>query len=184
MTWSFHEEERALTRLLENFREDLSLIRTGRASPALVEKVKVDYYGSSTPLQQLASISAPEPLMLVIQAWDAQSIPDIERALRTSDLGVNPVVEGQLIRVHFPHLTEERREELVKLTKQKAEQARIHVRGIREDAMKKIRKAQEKGEISEDEAEFLRKKLQQSVEQSNEDIEDILTKKHEEIRHI
>lgn len=129
--------------------EDLAAIRTGRASPSLVEKMLVEYYGTPTPLMQLASISVPEPRQLLIKPFDAASVKDIERAIQTSDLGLNPNNDGKQIRLSLPVLTEERRRDLVKVVKSRVEEARVSVRNIRRDSIKELREYESEKMISE-----------------------------------
>lgn len=166
---------------LEHFQHELATIRTGRATPALLEDIRVEYYGTPTPLNQLASINAPEPMMLTVQVWDVSVLQAVEKAICTSSMGLNPNVDGQLIRVPLPSLTEERRQELVKLAKQKAEAARVSIRTIREESMRVIKNAETEKEISEDIAEAQRKELQKIVDEQNERIRSLLEKKQEEI---
>lgn len=173
--------EDAIARALEHFRQELSSIRTGRATPSLIETIKVECYGAQTELRELGSIRAPEPMMLVMQVWDATAVGAIEKALRQSTLGINPAVEGQTIRIPFPSLTTERREALVKLVKQKAEEAKIRVRTIREDALKKIRLQEQGGEVSEDHVEAERKELQKHIDAAAQKIREDDERKQVEI---
>ncbi len=135
---------------VEALQEDLAVIRTGRASPALVEKLSVDYYGQPTPLMQLASISVPEPRQLLIRPFDLGSISDIAKAIQTSDLGLNPNNDGKVIRLSLPALTEERRVDLVKIVQSRVEEARISARNARRDAIKDLRDFEEEKLVSED----------------------------------
>jgi ribosome recycling factor len=136
---------------IEALRGHLTGIRTGHASPALIERVIVDYYGAETPLQQLAGISAPEARLLLVSPWDKGSMKAIEKALRASDLGLNPNSDGQVLRIAIPALTEERRRDLVKVVKRNVEEAHVAVRNIRRDAMHMLKELDDSGEISEDE---------------------------------
>lgn len=142
--------ESRMTKAMDALRRDLDTIRTGRASPTLVERVSVDYYGSSTPLNQLAGISVPEPRLLVIQPWDRGTIPAIEKAIQKSELGLNPTNDGQLIRIAIPSLTEERRKQLVKLVHNHVEEGKVAVRNIRRDTMGGVRDLFNEKLISED----------------------------------
>lgn len=169
---------------IDFFQKELASLRTGRATPALVEHIRVDYYGTLTPLQQLATITAPEPRMILIEAWDASVVSSIEKAILQSDLGFNPAVDGQRIRVPLPQLTEERRQELVKLAKQKAEAARVSVRAIREERIKELKREEKEGTRSEDEIALEQKELQKLVEKQNATIEQSLKQKEEEIVRI
>ncbi len=140
-----------MKKAIEALQRDLATIRTGRASPALVERVEVDYYGAMTPLNQLAGISAPEARLLVIQPWDKSSIQAIEKAIRASDLGVNPSNDGDVIRIAIPALTEERRKELVKVVRSKVEDCRVAIRNVRRDAISQTKELAQEKMISEDE---------------------------------
>lgn len=173
--------ERSIEQALEHFHRELSSIRTGRVSPSLIESIKAEYYGAQTELRELGTIQVPEPMMLVIQVWDKNALAAVEKALRQSSLSINPAVEGQVIRIPFPHLTMERREELVKLVKQKAEEVKVRVRSIREDALKKIRQKEKEGEVSEDAAEAERKELQKHIDAAVEKIRADDDKKQSEI---
>ena len=142
--------EEKMEKTLSNLAEDYSTIRAGRANPAVLNKITVDYYGSPTPLQQVANISVPEARMLVIQPWDRSLIKAIEKAIQASDVGINPNNDGTLIRLVFPELTEERRKDLSKDVKKKGEAAKVAIRNIRRDCVDSIKKAQKAGEITED----------------------------------
>lgn len=169
---------------LEHFRHDLAQVRTGRANPVMLEGILVEYFGTPTPLQQVAGINAPEPMLLTVQVWDSNALQAAEKAIRSSGLGLNPVVDGQLIRVPFPPLSEERRNELVKLVHQKAEAARVSVRAIREEQMRALKKAEEDGELSEDATELQKKDIQKQVENANETIQAATEQKEQEILHL
>lgn len=140
-----------MTKAVEALGRELSVLRTGRASPSLLDHIRVDYYGTPTPLNQLAGISAPEARMLILQPWDRSIVPTIEKAIIKSDLGLNPSSDGNTIRLVIPQLTEERRKELVKVVRKKVEEKRISVRNIRREAMEKLRAMEKEREISEDE---------------------------------
>ncbi len=144
------DAESRMTKAMDALHHNLATIRTGRASPALLDRIHVDYYGVSTPLNQLAGISAPEPRMLVIQPWDRGSIGPIEKAIQTSDLGLTPNNDGQMIRISIPALTEERRKQLVKVVHQTVEESKVAVRNIRRDAVSHLRKQLTDKEISQD----------------------------------
>ncbi len=142
--------EEKMEKTLSNLAEDYSTIRAGRANPNVLNKITVDYYGSQTPLQQVANISVPEARMLVIQPWDRSLIKAIEKAIQASDVGINPNNDGTVIRLVFPELTEERRKDLSKDVKKKGEAAKVAIRNIRRDCVDTIKKAQKAGEITED----------------------------------
>jgi ribosome recycling factor len=144
----------------EGLRQELATIRTGRASPSLVEHLKVDYAGVSTPLNQLAGISAPEARLLVIQPWDPGSLHGIEQAILKSDLGLNPINDGRLIRLNIPLLNEERRQELTKIVHKRLEERRVAVRNLRRDALEELKKAEKAKTISQDESRHAQDQLQ------------------------
>jgi ribosome recycling factor len=146
------EAEVKMQKSVEALHKELSTIRTGRATPALLERVHIDYYGTSTPLQQLAQVHAPEPRLLVIQPYDRSSIAAIEKELQKSELGLNPGNDGQVIRIPFPPLTEERRKELVRVVKHKVEEARVAIRNIRRDEQHGIQEFEKEHLISQDDA--------------------------------
>jgi len=160
---------------------DLASLRTGRASPGLVENIKVDYYGTPTPLNQMAGISAPDVRMLIIQPWDKQAIPAIEKALQKSDLGLNPSNDGTALRLTIPQLTEERRKDLVKVVKKKVEEGRIAIRNIRREALEKLRGLQKAKEISEDDEKRAEKDLQDLTDRLIEDVNQLGKGKEQEV---
>ena len=135
---------------VDAYRRELNGVRSGRAHPSLIEMLQVDYYGANTPLKQLGTISAPEPRMLQIQVWDRGAVKAIEKAIQTSDLGLNPAIDGQTLRLPFPPLTEQRRKDLVKLVHTKTEEARVSVRNVRRHVHDELRRAQKDGDVSED----------------------------------
>ncbi len=163
---------------------DLRTVRTGRASPALVEHLPVDYYGTPTPLNQLSTIATPEPTLLVIRPWDANVLAEIERAILKSDLGLTPNNDGQIIRLGIPPLTEERRRELVKLVGKRAEEARVAVRNIRRDELQDLQDIQKEGLISEDEYYRARDRVQELTNNFIEGIGEISKAKETEIMEI
>jgi ribosome recycling factor len=169
---------------IEHLNVEMGKIRTGRANPVLVEGLVVDYYGTKTPLKQIASINAPEARLLVIQPWDKGALVYIESALRESDLGFNPNNDGQVIRINIPALTEERRKELVKALNQRSEDAKISIRNIREESWKEIQEAEKEGKMSEDDKFSGKDYLQKIVDEYNEKIEEIREKKEREIMTI
>lgn len=145
------DTESRMKKAIEALQRELATIRTGRASPSLLDRVEVEYYGTMTPLNQLAGVTAPEARLLVVQPWDKGSIGAIEKAIRTADLGVNPTNDGDLIRIAIPPLTEERRKELVKRVRAKVEESRVAIRNIRRDAMAQVKELAQEKMISEDE---------------------------------
>ena len=169
---------------MEHLKIEASKVRTGRATPALVQDVMVNYYGAKTPLKQIASISAPEPRSLVIQPWDRGAIAAIEGAIRESELNLNPMNDGILVRINIPMLTEDRRKEMVKILNQKTEEARIALRGVREDAWKEIQKIESEGGMSEDDKFKGKEKLQEIIDEYNRKIEEIRIVKEKEIMTV
>lgn len=169
---------------VEVLQDDLMSIRTGRASPALVEKLPVEYYGTMTPLNQMAGIAAPEPRLLVIRPWDPGALDDIERAILKSDLGLTPMNDGKLIRLNIPRLTEERRRELVKVVSRRVEEGRIAVRNLRRSALKDLEDFEKEKLISEDE--FFRGKdqVQELTDEFIQKIDEIGQRKEDELMEI
>ncbi len=163
------------------YKSEISNIRTGRANPALVEDLVVEIYGSKYRIQELASISAPETKSLIIQPWDKQSVSLIESAIKKSNLGLNPVVDGQQIRLNFPSLTEERRRGFIKLLKQKTEEAKVKIRKIRENIWDEIQDLEEKGQIREDDKFRAKDELQKTVDDYNRKTEELEKKKEKEL---
>ena len=173
-----------MTKSVEHFSSELTHIRTGRANPALIDRIMVPYYGTPTPLNQLAQISAPEPRLLVVQVYDKSQIGAVEKALRTSDQGLNPANDGQVLRVPIPPLTEERRREYVKLVKQKAEEARVAIRNVRRDELHRIEHAQKQGEVAEDEAKRATGRLQKITESEVEKVDALAARKEREVMEV
>ncbi|MFN2218667.1 MAG: ribosome recycling factor [Anaerolineae bacterium] len=169
---------------VEALQDDLMSIRTGRASPALVEKLPVEYYGTATPLNQMASIAAPEPRLLVIRPWDPSSLGDIERAILKSDLGLTPMNDGMLIRLSIPRLTEERRRELVKVVSRRVEEARIAIRNLRRDSLQDLKDFEKEKMIPEDDFFRGKDKVQELTDEFIEKIDDIGRRKEEEVMEI
>ncbi|HNT25138.1 MAG TPA: ribosome recycling factor [Anaerolineales bacterium] len=179
-----NEAEARMKGAVQSLEEDLSGIRTGRASPALVEKMPVEYYGSPTPLQQLASISVPEARMLVIRPFDGSTLKTIERAILASDLGLTPNNDGKVIRLNLPPLTEERRRDLVKLVHNRLEDARVAVRNVRRDSIKDLREFEEEKLISEDELARGEEELQKLTDHYIEVMNDVGVHKEKEIMEV
>jgi ribosome recycling factor len=175
------EAEEKMDKAVEVAKEDFAVIRTGRASPALFSKILVDYYGSPTPLQQLASFATPEARVVIITPYDRSSLGSVEKAVRDSDLGVNPANDGTIIRVVLPQLTEERRREFIKVAKHKAEDARVSVRNIRRRAKEELDRIARDGEAGEDEVGRAEKELEQVTKRHVETIDDLLRHKETEL---
>jgi len=173
-----------MSKTVEATRGELAGIRSGRASAALVENVRVDYYGAETPLNQLASIAVPEPRLLVITPWDKTQIENMEKALLKADLGLTPNNDGNLIRLPIPPLNEERRRELVKRVKRIAEEGKVALRNIRRDANEATKKAKKSGDESEDEAHRDRDEIQKITDEFVEKIDELAEKKEEEIMEV
>jgi ribosome recycling factor len=169
---------------VRSLEDDLATIRTGRASPALVEKLQVEYYGSPTPLMQLATISAPEPRLLTIRPFDQASLKDIERAIQASELGLTPGNDGKLIRLVIPALTEERRHELVKIVHSRAEEARVAVRNVRRDVHNDLREFEREKVISEDDLKRGEQELQKITDEHIEHVTKAVEKKEAEILEV
>ncbi len=173
--------EEKMTKTLSNLEKDYNSIRAGRANPHVLDKIKVDYYGTPTPLQQVGNIAVPEPRMITIQPWERSLVKPIEKAILTSDLGIHPSNDGTMIRLVFPELTEEHRKDLVKDVKKKAEGAKVAVRNIRRDANEYFKKAQKNSEITEDELKDYEKKVQKLTDKYIKEIDGLMGKKSEEI---
>jgi ribosome recycling factor len=179
-----NDAEDRMKKAIEALRRELATVRTGRASPTLVERVEVDYYGAMTPLNQLAGISAPEARLLVIQPWDKGSLNAIERAIRTSDLGLNPTNDGDLIRIAIPALTEERRQEMVKVVRGKIEDCRVAVRNIRRDAISQVKEMMQEKMISEDDERRGEQTIQGLTDKYIEQAETIGKEKEEDVLEV
>jgi ribosome recycling factor len=169
---------------LNALEEDLSGIRTGRASPGLVERLSVDYYGTYTPMIQLASISVPEPRQLLIRPFDPSSLKDLEKAIMASDLGLTPNNDGKVIRLTIPQLTEERRRELVKVVRNRMEETKVKIRNVRRDLIRDLREFEKEGLISEDDQERGEKDLQELTDKINDKVEEIGERKEKEIMEV
>ena len=169
---------------IDNLKEKFSEVRAGRANPAILNKVKIDYYGTPTPINQVAGISVPEARLIVIQPWDVSVLKEIEKAILASDIGINPNNDGKVIRLVFPELTEERRKELVKDIKKISEDCKVAVRNSRREGMDLAKKAQKDGEITEDELKQSENKIQEITDKSIEEIDKLLANKEKEILSI
>ncbi|HKV87915.1 MAG TPA: ribosome recycling factor [Candidatus Dormibacteraeota bacterium] len=178
------ETETKMAKSVDHLASELASIRTGRANPALIDKVMVPYYGTPTPLNQLAQISAPEPRLLVVQVYDKSQIGVVEKALRSGEQGLNPANDGQVIRVPIPPLTEERRREYVRLVKQKAEEARVAIRNVRRDELHRIDQMQKQGEVAEDDSKRAHARLQKITESQIERIDALAGRKENEVMEV
>lgn len=173
-----------MEKCLDSLERDYKTIRAGRANPSVLDKITVDYYGCPTPLNQMAAISVPEPKMIMIQPWDASTLRSIEKAINTSDLGINPSNDGKVIRLIFPPLTEERRRELVKEVSKRAEEAKVAIRNVRRDAMDDLKKLKKNNEITEDDQKTGEKKLQDITDSYVKQTDEMEKKKEQEILSI
>ena len=169
---------------VSSLHQDFAGLRTGRAATGMLESLDVEVYGSTMPLNQLANINAPEPRLLSVQGWDANNTPAVEKAIRNSDLGLNPQAEGTLIRVPVPELSEERRKELAKVAGKYAEQARIAVRNVRRDGMDSLKKEEKDGDISEDDQRRLGDEIQKMTDQHIKKIDEMLDAKEKDILSV
>jgi ribosome recycling factor len=169
---------------LEALKKEFASIRTGRASLALLDGIAVDYYGTMTPLQQLASLSIPESRQIAIQPWEQRIIPEIEKAIMKSDLGLTPMNDGKMIRINIPVLTEERRKQLVKVTKKRAEDAKVAVRNVRRDANDELKKLEKEKHVSEDEVKKEQEEIQKVTDSFIKKVDEILAHKENEIMEV
>ncbi|MBI4050356.1 MAG: ribosome recycling factor [Candidatus Doudnabacteria bacterium] len=178
------QKKQEFENIIVHLKLELAKLRTGRANPAMVGDLKVDYYGTPTPIKQLGSIAVPEPRQLVIQPWDKNALQPVEKAIRDSDIGLNPANEGDKIRVTIPELTEERRRELTKLAGKTAEEARVKIRTLREEIWKGIKQQEESGKITEDDKFRQQEKLQKLIDEYNGKIKELAETKEKEIMTI
>jgi ribosome recycling factor len=179
-----NEASRKMDRSVEAAAHEFTTIRTGRASAALLDRIQIDYYGTMTPLQQLATINVPEPRMLTVQPYDPGSIKGIERAIQESDLGLTPSNDGKIIRLPIPQLTEERRKELVKVVRGLAEEGRVAVRNVRRDAMHHLKDLVKNGDVGDDEERRAEERVQKLTDEHVAKIDDLLKRKEAEIMEV
>lgn len=177
----YNSVKEKMNKSIDNLREKFAEVRAGRANPAILNKVRIDYYGTPTPINQVAGVSVPEARMIVIQPWDISVLKDIEKAILTSDIGINPNNDGKVIRLTFPELTEERRRELVKDIKKMAEECKVAVRNTRRDG---IDQAKKDGEMTEDDLKQAESKIQELTDKAIEEIDKVLANKENEILSI
>ncbi len=178
------ETKQRMSNAIQALTANFSSVRTGKASPALVENISVEYYGSTTKVREIASITTPEPRLLVIQPWDQNAVGGIEKAILASNMGISPVSDGRVIRLPIPELSEERRVEYGKMVKKQAEDARIEVRNIRRDMNELARKAEKNSEITEDDLDDLLKEIQKLTDDSVKEIDRLLAEKTEELMQV
>lgn len=179
---NFYEDK--MKKTINNFQTELNSIRAGRANPHVLDKITVNYYGTPTPIQQIGNITVPEARIIQIQPWESKILKDIEKAIQTSDLGINPVNDGKVIRIIFPELTEDRRKDLTKEVKKKGEEAKVAIRNIRRDAVDAFKKSQKSSEITEDDLKDLEDKIQKITDKNISEIEKIVSAKDKEILDV
>jgi ribosome recycling factor len=178
------QAEERMKKSIQSLHDEFKTLRGSRASQSLFEKIRVDYYGNKVPLNQVATLSIPEARLVIIQPWDRSVLSDIEKAIQKSELSVNPNNDGKVIRINIPPLTEDRRKELVKLTKNTAEQSRVSVRNVRRDANEEIKKAKSDSELSEDEAKKATDEIQKLTDKYIDEINELLDAKEKEILEV
>ena len=176
--------EDKMKKSIEAVISDFDTVRAGRANASVLNRISVDYYGTPTPIQQIASVGSPDPRTLVITPWDASALKGIEKAIQESDLGINPQNDGRNIRLNFPQLTEERRKELVKQIRKYAENGKVAIRNIRRDAMESFKKKEKASEITEDDLKQAEKDLQKLTDDSSKKIDELLARKEKELMEI
>lgn len=176
--------EEKMNKAISFYNSDINTIRAGRANPAVLDKVQVEYYGVPSLLNQVGTVSVPEPTMIVIQPWDATLLPEIEKAINKADIGLTPQNDGKVIRLNFPPLTEERRKELAKGLHKKSEDAKVNVRGVRRDAMDFFKKAQKNSEITEDDLKNIEDEIQKLTDSKIKEIDNICAAKEKDIMSI
>ena len=178
------EFDAKMQKTIEVVNSDFASVRAGRANAAVLDKIVVDYYGTPTPIQQVASISSPDPRSLMVSPWDSSLLKAIEKAIQTSELGINPQNDGKVIRLLFPQLTEERRKELTKQVRKYAENGKVAIRNIRRDAMDRLKAAEKKGEMTEDDRKDCEKELQDLTDKNCKKIDELCEKKEKELMAV
>lgn len=176
--------EHKMTKTIEVLSKELAAVRAGRANPAVLDKITVEYYGAPTPLNQVAAISSPDPRTLAVQPWDASVLREIEKAILTSDIGINPQNDGKVIRLTFPPLTEERRKELIKQVSKIGEDSKVAIRNVRREAIDKWKAAHKKNEMTEDELHDAEDKIQKVTDKYVKEIDGIVAKKSKELAEV
>jgi ribosome recycling factor len=186
MSSEFNEENYSLKmeKTIQSFKKDISTLRTGRANASMLDMIKVDVYGQQMPLNQIATISVSEARMLSVQVWDQANVILVDKAIKESDLGINPQVDSQILRIRIPDLTEERRKELIKVLKGMSEKNKVSIRNVRREANEELKKLQNDKKISEDETKSLEKKIQKKTDDNIENIDKISSEKEKEILQI
>jgi len=178
------ELKQATERSKESLKRDLAKLRTGRANAGMLDGIRVDYYGASTPLSQMANVNVPEPRLITVKPWDRSQVQAVEKAIRESDLGLNPQVDGELIRVPIPALSEERRKDLVKVARKNGEEAKVAVRKSRHEALDMLSEIKDNGDASEDDVERGKKKVEEATSEAVQGIDQIIAQKEKEILTI
>lgn len=181
---NYKEFEEKMKKSINVFVENLGSIRAGRANPKILNNIQVEYYGTPTPIAQVASVSVPEARMIVVQPWDKSILGEIEKAIQKADIGINPINDGNVIRLNFPELNEERRKEIVKEIKTMTEEAKVSIRNIRRDSMELVKDLEKKSEISEDELKVAENEVQKLTDKYNKEIDNEFDKKQKEILSI
>ncbi len=184
MKGSYPEIQEKMNKTISVLEKDYSAVRAGRANPAVLDKIRIDYWGTETPLNQMASISVSEARVLVVQPYDASQLKPIEKAINASDIGINPSNDGKVIRLVFPPLTEERRKDLIKEVSAMAESAKVSIRSIRRDAIDKYKKQQKASEITEDDYKVIEKDIQELTDKSVKAIDEIYSAKEKELKSV
>jgi len=178
------EYDSRMQKTIDVVKANFASVRAGRANAGVLDRITVDYYGAATPLNQVASISSPDPRTLVVQPWDSSLLKAVEKAIQVSDLGINPQNDGRVIRLSFPQLTEERRKELTKRVRKYAEEGKVAVRNIRRDAMDEIKKKTKKSELTEDDQKNLEKELQELTDKRCKELDELCAKKEQELMAV
>ena len=176
--------EDKMKKSIDSVAADFAAVRAGRANASVLDRIMVDYYGTPTPIQQIASIGSPDPRSLVIQPWDASAVKAIEKAIQESDLGINPANDGKVLRLLFPQLTEERRKELTKQIGKYAENGKVAIRNIRRDALEKFKKLQKDGEITEDDLKVAEKDIQKLTDEMTKKVDELYAAKEKELMAV
>jgi len=184
MKGKYPEQEQKMKKTTEVLLQEFATIRAGRANPAVLDRVTVDYYGAPTPLSQVAAISSPDPRSLIIQPWDASLLKAIDKAIQASDIGINPQNDGKVIRLNFPPLTEERRKELIKQVSRETEEAKVAIRNIRRDAIEKAKGEKKKSEITEDDYKIIEADMQELTDKYCKELDVLAGKKEKELMAI
>lgn len=184
MKEQYKDFDAKMQKTIDVLADDLAALRAGRANPAVLDKINVEYYGTMTPVNQMAGVSVPEPRTLVIQPWDASALKMIEKAILSSDIGINPTNDGKVIRLVFPQLTEERRKELVKQVHKTGEDSKVAIRNIRRDAIDKFKDMKKKSEITEDDLKGIEKEIQDLTDKRVKEVDAMVSKKEKELTEI